>query len=390
MNYFDYAASTPLHPEAANVYMKLSQSCFGNTSSLHEVGAEAENILAYSRKELANMLGVKSAGVYFTGGGTESNLFSIISLAKANKHKGKHIITTLGEHPSIDSALEYLKETGFVITKIPFTNDGFVDVSLLEEAITDETILVSVQHINPEIGTIQPIEEIAAIVKPRGILLHSDCIQSFGKMDLTPIAKLVDSLTISAHKVYGPKGVGAAYIDPRHRLVPVFPGLVHESGFRGGTVNVPGIASFITAIKNIQDYKKMEAFFLTCRETLLKKLEKHPEFFTIYEASQKDKQLSQIIGLRVNHVEGQLIMLELNRHGFAISTGSACQVGQQTSSKAMLALQIDEAHTRGFIRISFGQETTLESVDALAQQLIQIKQQIHSVQSTSKQTTATL
>lgn len=376
MNYFDYAASTPLHPEAALVYTTLSKSCYGNTSSLHEVGAEAQNMLAYCRSELANKLGVETAGVYFTSGGTESNLLSIISLAKANVHKGKHIISTLGEHPSVDSALEYLKEDGFEITKIPFTEEGFVDLHLFKKAIRPDTILVSIQHVNPEIGSIQPLEDIAKITKEYGILLHSDCIQSFGKIDLTSVARLVDSLTISSHKVNGPKGVGAAYIHPRHRIVPVFPGLFHESAFRGGTVNVPGIAAFTEATKQ---NREMNDLFILFRNTLLEKISQYPELFTVYTCNEKDKQLPHIIGLRVHQVEGQLMMLELNRHGFAISTGSACQVGQQHSSKVMMALQIDPQRAKEFIRISFGASTTLESVHALADCMIQIRQQLHQI-----------
>ncbi|WP_318617424.1 IscS subfamily cysteine desulfurase [Sporosarcina sp. YIM B06819] len=375
MHYFDYAATTPLHPEAAHVYGKLAQACYGNTSSLHEVGTEAQNMLAFCREELAAMLGVPAAGLYFTGGGTESNLLSIISLAKANRHKGKHIVTTVGEHPSIDSALAYLQEEGFTITTIPFTEEGFVDLHLFEKALTSETILVSIQHINPEIGTIQPLEKIAAIVKERSILLHSDCVQSFGKIDVKPIARIVDSLTISSHKVYGPKGVGVAYIHPRHRLVPVFPGLVHESGFRGGTVNVPGIAAFITAASHVNNY---EHDYQTFRQAFLDKVMTYPELFTIYQTSNRAQQLPQIIGLSVKNVEGQLIMLELNRLGFAISTGSACQVGQQHASKAMMALQIDEQHAKEFIRISFGASTTMANVQALADKLIQIALKVKS------------
>ncbi len=375
MHYFDYAATTPLHPEAAHVYSKLAQACYGNTSSLHEVGTEAQNMLALCREELAAMLDVHAAGLYFTGGGTESNLLSIISLAKANRHIGNHIITTAGEHPSIDSALTYLQEDGFTVTTIPFTEEGIVDLQLFEKALTNETILVSIQHINPEIGTIQPLEKIAAIVKERSILLHSDCVQSFGKIDIKPIARLVDSLTISSHKVYGPKGVGVAYIHPRHRLVPVFPGLVHESGFRGGTINVPGIAAFITAasqsINREHDYQ-------TLRQVFLDKVMDYPHLFTIYQTNDTQQQLPQIIGLGVKNVEGQLIMLELNRLGFAISTGSACQVGQQHASKAMMALQIDPQRAKEFIRISFGSSTTMASVESLAEQLIQIALEVRS------------
>ncbi|QUW20974.1 IscS subfamily cysteine desulfurase [Sporosarcina sp. Marseille-Q4063] len=383
MNYFDYAATTPLHPEAALVYTELSISCYGNTSSLHEIGTEAENMLEFCRAELAAMLNVESAGVYFTSGGTESNLLSIISLAKANRAKGNHIITTLGEHPSVDSALEYLKEDGFDITKIPFTKDGLINLDTFKKAIKPNTILVSVQHINPEIGTIQPLEEISEIVKEYGILLHSDCVQSFGKIDLARIVNCVDSLTISAHKTYGPKGVGVAYIHPRHRIIPVFPGLVHESGFKGGTVNVPGIAAFITATKQLTDPQELNEKHTKFRDAFLTKILKYPEFFTVYDCNDRNIQMPQIIGLRITNVEGQLMMLELNRHGFAISTGSACQVGQQTSSKAMMALQVDPQKAKEFIRISFGESTTLTSVDALAEQLVKIRKQIHTTQSAS-------
>ncbi|MGE7919055.1 IscS subfamily cysteine desulfurase [Viridibacillus sp. NPDC093762] len=369
MHYFDYAATTPLHPIAAHIYGELSQLCYGNTSSLHEVGTEAKNMLALCREELAKMLGVDSAGVYFTAGGTESNLLSIISLAKANRHKGNHIITTMGEHPSIDSALEYLKEDGFIVTTIPFTEEGIVNLELFENALTSETVLASIQHVNPEIGTIQPLHKIAKILKERAILLHSDCVQSFGKIDLKSIASIVDGLTISSHKVYGPKGVGATYIHPRHQLVPVFPGLVHESGFRGGTVNVPGIAAFTTAADHLL---KIEHQGTSFRDAFLNKIQKHHELFTIYQSCNRDLQFQNIIGLGVRNVEGQLIMLELNRLGFAISTGSACQVGKHHTSKAMMALQVPSQQAREFIRISFGQDTTLDSVNKLADRLIEI------------------
>ncbi len=379
MHYFDYAASTPLHPEASLVFATLSEQCYGNTSSLHDVGGEAQNILALCRQEFADLLGVQTAGVYFTSGGTESNLLSIISLAKANRHRGNHIVTTAGEHPSIDSALDYLQQYGFTVTVVPFDKSGHVDLQLFQKALREDTILASVQHINPEIGVIQPLKKIAKLLKDQQILLHSDCVQSFGKMNLKPLAKIVDSLTVSSHKVYGPKGVGAVYIHPRHRIIPVFPGFVHEAGFRGGTVNIPGIASFVTAATLCAEKSYDAEKYKALRSIFMDEIKKHPELFTIYEASTAETQLPQIIGLGVNNVEGQLIMLELNRYGFAISTGSACQVGQQHASKAMLALQVDPQQAKEFIRISFGQSTTMESVQQLVDQLIQIAQQIRPV-----------
>lgn len=381
MYYFDYAAATPLHPDAAFIYGKLSQECYGNTSSLHEVGSEAQNMLALCRNEFAELLGVNPAGIYFTSGGTESNILSIISLAKANRHLGTHIVTSAGEHPSVDSALEYLKTDGFTVTVVPFDKNGHVDLELFENALKNETILVSVQHINPELGTIQPLEQIAELLAGRTILLHSDCVQSFGKIDIKPIAKVVDCITVSSHKVYGPKGVGAVYINPLQRIVPVFPGSVHESGFRGGTVNVPGIAAFVTAAKmcSVNDFGTEEFWHL--RALMMDELKKYPELFTIYESSDHSSQLPQIIGLCVNNIEGQLMMLELNRVGFAISTGSACQIGQQHASKAMMAIQIDPQKAKGFIRISTGASTNSESILALTRSLIQVAQQFQGQRS---------
>lgn len=371
MNYFDYAASTPLHPEAAHVYLKLSQQCFGNTTSLHDYGTEAQNILVECRRQLGELLGVPADGLYFTSGGTESNLLSVISLAKAQRKKGRHIVISAGEHPSVFSAVAYLEEQGFTSSFVPFDAGGRVDLERLQNELTEQTIVVSVQHSNPEIGTIQPIQEISRLLRSKGILFHSDCVQSLGKLDLTEVSPLVDSLTVSAHKVYGPKGVGAAYIDPKLRMEPLFPGIVHERGFRGGTVNVPAIAAFVTAVQLSNGTSALERFW-ELRNELLSPLRLQPGRFTIYEAAQAADQLPQIVGLGVTHTEGQLVMLELNRRGFAISTGSACQVGQLQTSTAMTALQVDREKAKEFIRISFGSETRMEQVQSLSAALQEI------------------
>lgn len=374
MNYFDYAASTPMTAEAVHVFSSLSQQCYGNTTSLHDIGTEASNILSLSRKTIATLLDVEEAGIYFTSGGTESNLLSIISLALAQRSRGNHLIVSAGEHPSVDQAMEYLQDQGFHVTTIPFNKNGMIQLDVLEKAITKQTILVSVQHINPEIGTIQPIAEIAELLKDRHIILHCDAVQSFGKVDIRPITAIVDSITVSSHKVYGPKCVGAVYIHPKHRFQPVFPGVVHERGFRGGTVNVPGIAAFATAAQACVGNHSI-ATYRHFRSLLIDPLQTNRHLFTIYEALNEEQQLPQIIGLGVRHLEGQLMMLELNRKGFAVSTGSACQVGQQQTSKIMYAMGIPADQAREFIRISFGQSTTEESVKQLSNQLLTIAQQ---------------
>lgn len=368
MHYFDYAATTPLRQEAASVLVSVSQNQFGNTTSLHDAGGAAQHVLAYSRKNLAELLGVRSEGIYFTSGGTESNYLALVSLAKVAKKKRQHIILSAAEHPSLHSAAAYLEQQGFTVTLIPFTAEGIIDRQALEDAITEDTAVVSVQHCNPEIGTIQPIREISELVKAKGILLHSDCVQSFGKLPVTEISPYVDSLSVSSHKVYGPKGVGAVYIDPRIRAVPLFPGATQEQGFRGGTVNVPGIAAFVAAAELAQttttDFAELRAIFLDTLST-------HKELFTIY-GTQSSEQLPHIIGMCVNHSEGQLIMLELNRRGFAVSTGSACQVGQQHSSMTMGAMNVPADLEKGLVRISFGETSNEDNVRELAEALIEV------------------
>ncbi|PID22884.1 cysteine desulfurase [Sporosarcina sp. P3] len=369
MHYFDYAATTPLREEAASVYVSVSQQQFGNTTSLHDVGGAAQNVLAHSRQNLSALLGVRSEGLYFTSGGTESNTLALVSLAESAKNNGQHIILSAAEHPSLHSAAAYLERQGFRTTTIPYTTAGIIDLQALEDAITDQTTVVSVQHCNPEIGTIQPIRSISELLKPKGIYLHSDCVQSFGKLSVRDISPYVDSLSVSSHKVHGPKGVGAVYIDPRIRAVPLFPGATQEKGFRGGTVNVPGIAAFVTAAElahpNVEKYRALRALFLNI-------LSAHPKAFTIYSSPQSSEQLPQIIGLCAKHSEGQRIMLELNRRGFAVSTGSACQVGQQQSSMTMSAMNIPAHVAKGFVRISFGETSTSESVTQLAKALLEV------------------
>ncbi|PIC78475.1 cysteine desulfurase [Sporosarcina sp. P19] len=377
MHYFDYAATTPLREEAASVYVTVSQQQFGNTTSLHDTGGAAQNLLAHSRQHLSALLGVRSEGVYFTSGGTESNTLALLSLAESAKNKGQHIILSAAEHPSLHSAAAYLERQGFLITLIPFTTEGIIDLQALEDAITEQTTVVSVQHCNPEIGTIQPIRSISELVKPKGIYLHSDCVQSFGKLSVRDISPHVDSLSVSSHKVHGPKGVGAVYIDPRIRAVPLFPGATQEKGFRGGTVNVPGIAAFVTAAELVNHN---EAKYRALRALFMHILSARPEAFTFYTSPRPSEQLPQIIGLCAKHSEGQLIMLELNRRGFAVSTGSACQVGQQQSSMTMSAMNIPAHLAKGFVRISFGETSTSENVTQLAKALLEVAVLAHTAQ----------
>ena len=251
MIYFDFAATTPLDAEAAEVFVQASTEYFGNSSSLHDIGGQSQDLLENCREELANLLGVNKKGLYFTSGGSEGNFLAIEALLSAPKKPGKHIIAGMAEHSSIHGVLNRLE--GYSITYLPFNPSGLIDVEELVQAITPETVLVAIQHVNSEIGTIQPIEDIARLCKEQNIHFHSDFVQSFGKIDLKRIAPLVSSFSFSGHKIYGPKGVGGAYIDPAISWRAFFPGGSHEKGFRPGTVNVPAIAAMTAAAQKINN-----------------------------------------------------------------------------------------------------------------------------------------
>ncbi|KON86904.1 cysteine desulfurase [Sporosarcina globispora] len=370
MKYFDYAASCPLDREAADAYIKAATEYFGNSRSLHDTGSAAEDLLENCRRELAGILGVVSEGIYFTSGGAESNLLAILALLSASEKSGKHIITGMAEHSSIHSVLEKLRlEKGYEITKIPFGKDGRIDLKILESAIRNDTVLLAIQHANSEIGTLQPILEVSRICRQKGIFLHSDCVHSFGKTVLKEAARNVDSLSFSAHKFYGPKGVGGVYLNPGLRWNAFLPGVSHEKGFRPGTINIPGITGMtVAAQKAYENLNKHNSHFQTLRDALLKEIKSSLEKFVIYDYT-GSYQLPSTLGIRVKGLEGQYTMLECNRHGFAISTGSACSTGMQAVSKTMEALGVTGKDGKEFIRISFGWDTSIEDAKALGEKL---------------------
>ncbi len=361
MIYLDYAATTPMLDEAIEAYSETAKTVFGNTSSLHDAGGIATVLLENARTIVANKLGVNRDGVIFTGSGTEGNIIAILSLARAGK--GKHIITSHAEHTSVHAAMNTLEREGYEITKISFTEAGLIDMNELKKSIRDDTCLISVQHVNSEIGSIQPVEEIAKIARENNIPFHVDCVQSFCKLSIYPFSKEVDALTVSAHKVGGPKGCGAIYINPRRRIVPVFPGVTHEKGIRGGTVDTPAIMAMATAVEHFSYQKeKFEGL-----RSLLKELleDSSCEFIEAIGG----QQLPSICGLCIKGVEGQLVMLRLNEEGICISTGSACDINSASGTKAILAMGHDLTKARQFFRVSLGVHTNEEHIRKLCKVL---------------------
>lgn len=365
MIYLDYAATTPMIEEALETFVSASKNYFGNERSLHDTGSNASLLLEACRKQLAAFLNASPASIYFTSGGTESNILGIQTLLKSTKKQGRHILTTSLEHSSISNYVKVLEEQGYEVSYIPVNKNGIVSIEMIEKEIRDDTILGIFQHVNSEIGAIQPIKEIANLFKPLNIMLHCDCVQSFGKLEIHVSEFDVSSISISSHKLYGPKGVGALYLNPKLTCQPIYPGTSHESGIRPGTVNVPAIASFVTAAGHIINTCKQEQQRYLSLKQVFRNEFKDVQNLVRFEGSDEDC-IPNIIGMRIIGLEGQFVMLECNRHQFAISTGSACAIGMQKPSDTMLAIGRNTHEAKQFFRISIGKYTKEEDLIKLA------------------------
>ncbi|SFK46100.1 cysteine desulfurase [Halobacillus dabanensis] len=372
--YFDYAATCPLDEDALNAYVHAARNYFANSSSLHDPGSKAKQLLEHCRRKMAELLLVEEEGVYFTSGGTESNEIGLQALLDASQ--GKHIVTTDAEHSSVRNLMKKYQKEGYLLSKVPLTTKGMVDMKAFEQVVCEDTAIVAIQHVNAEIGTIQPIRSISAICRERGILLHSDCVQTFGKVDLSEVAPYVDSLSVSSHKVFGPKGVGAVYVRPALSFMQRIPGSTHESGVRPGTINIPGIAGFtVAAEKMVNGLEDQQQLFLRLKQTFLEEM-KGKACELIGEVSDNPV---PIIGLCLTDIEGQWAMLEGNRRGFHFSTGSACGVQSTDPPATLLAMGLLEPQAKTFIRISFGHEQTASDVEELARFLTAILRKVEKV-----------
>lgn len=372
MIYLDFAATSPMSETALNAFVQTSRTYFHNTESLHDVGLQAKDLLEHARTSLAKLLNRESEGIYFTGGGSDGNFLAITSLAfgAQNKGKGKHIITSAIEHPSVEYALNFLEKNGFEVSRIPVEKSGKISLKLLEDTIRKDTILVTIQHVNSETGFVQDIKQIGDFLADSSILFHCDCVQSFGKWnkDLFNSAT-IDSFTISAHKIHGPKGTGAVYISPKVHLIPLLSNVTHERGFKPGTVDLPSIVAFVTAAD--ESIRKQPAHFQHAEEMrkLFLSLILNNKVI-VYEGT--DNSSPFIIPFRLKGVEGQIVMQELNRNQIAVSTGSACKNGQQEPSKALLAVGRTDSEAHGLVRVSLSHQTTKEDILALGKALNEI------------------
>ena len=369
--YLDNNATTRLDDDAFNAMIPFFKEEYGNAFSLHLFGKETGKAVAESRKVIADLLGVLPEEIIFTGSGTEGDNLAIRGVARAYKNRGKHIIVSSIEHPGVRNTCKDLEKEGYEITVLNVDKNGVVDVEQLKNAIKDETILISVMHANNETGVVQPIEEIGKIAKEHKILFHVDAVQSMGKLNIDPKGMGIDLLVFTAHKFYGPKGVGALYVRNGVRLGKVITGGGQEKKLRPGTTNTPLIVGMAKALEKAyaereEENKRVGALRDYFEEQLLAKI---PEIIVNGKNVQR---LPGTSSITFKYVEGESILLSLSMKGIAVSSGSACSSDELQASHVLLAMGIPEEFAHGTIRFSLGKYNTKEEIDYTIDAVVEI------------------
>lgn len=364
--YMDHAATTPLAPEVLEAMNPYFTDFYGNASSLHSFGREAKEAIEDARRKIAELINAEPSEIYFTSGGTESDNLALKGIVWRNKKKGRHIITSSVEHPAILEVCKTLAKQGFEVTYLPVTKEGLVELTTLESAIRRDTILISIMHANNEIGTIQPLHEIGEIAKEKNIHFHSDGVQTLGKIHVDVKRLGVDAFSLSGHKLYGPKGIGALYVRKGVKIESIQQGGGHERGLRSGTENVPGIVGLGRAAELAKDTMVQEAQRLTSLRDRLKEfvlgrvedswLNGHPT-----------RRLPSNLNFGFRYIEGESLILYLDSKGIAASTGSACSSKKLTASHVLTAIGLKPEECHGSLRITLGRNNTLGDIDFAGQ-----------------------
>lgn len=361
MVYMDHSATTATDPDVVKAMLPWFSLMYGNPSSLYKIALESKTAIDDARKKVASALGAEHKEIYFTSGGTESDNWALVGVAFANRKKGDHIITSAIEHHAVLHTCKYLEKQGFKVTYLPVDKDGRIQTDDLRAAITDRTILVSVMFANNEIGTIQPVKEIGSVCRERGVLFHTDAVQAVGNLSIDVAEMKIDLLSLSAHKFYGPKGVGALYIRKGVRIDSYLHGGAQERRKRAGTENVPGIVGLGVAIeKAVQNIDNNVSRIRTLRDKLLDKiLDEIPN--TRLNGDRNDR-LPGNINISFQFIEGESLLLLLDNAGIAASTGSACSSGSLEPSHVLLATGLPAEIAHGSLRLTLGLENTDEDV----------------------------
>lgn len=359
MLYLDNSATTPVHPEVIRIMTDVLEKHFGNPSSLHRKGVEAERLLTKSREVVAQTLEVEPEEIIFTSGGTEGDNLAIKGIALEYQNRGKHVITTKIEHPAVREACSQLEKLEFDVTYLDVNKEGFINIEELKKSIRKDTILVSVMQVNNEVGTIQPIQEIGEILRgyPK-VFFHVDAVQGYGKVPIKIKEWGIDLLTISGHKIHGPKGVGALYVKKGTTLFPLLAGGGQEVGVRSGTENLPGIVGFAKACqiaREISDKKYDEIASL--RHKLINKLTKEmPQ--VVINGPKGQGASPYILNLSIPGLRGEVLVHALEKEEIFVSTGSACSSKKEITSPVLTAMGLDPQVKKGSIRVSFSYNIT--------------------------------
>ena len=357
----DYASTTPVDKRVIKAMEPYFNEKFGNTMSIHSAGRAAKNALEDSREKVASLMNANPKEVIFTGSATEANNFALKGVAFANKKKGNHIIVSKIEHDCVLNSARWLEKQGFKVTYLDVDHYGLVDPKEVEIAITKDTILVSVMHANNEIGTIEPIEEIGKICRKKGVYFHSDAAQSFGKIPIDVKKMNIDLLTVNAHKMYGPQGVGALYVRSGVVIDPLLHGGGHEFGLRSSTTNVPGVVGFGVAAELRKKEMDKEAKFLTkLRDKLIEGVLK---IENSHLNGHPTKRLPNNANFSFDFIEGEALVLHLDMKGIDASTGSACSSSSLEPSHVLTAIGLKHEQAHGSLRLSLGKENTEKDID---------------------------
>lgn len=362
--YLDNSATTRVSEKVKNIIIKTMTEDFGNPSSLHMKGVEAERYVKEAREIIAGNLKVKDKEIIFTSCGTESNNLALIGMAMANKRQGNHIITTSIEHASVSNTMKYLKEQGFDITYLKVDKEGHIDLNELREAINDSTIIVSVMYVNNEIGAVEPVREIGKIIKEKNpkTIFHADAIQAFGKYKIYPKKLNIDALSVSGHKIHGPKGIGFLYVSEGIKIKPVIIGGGQQNGMRSGTDNVPGIAGLGAAVK--ETYENFDE--------KIKRMYRLKDYFTDNIMSLENVQVNSkkgelsaphIVSVSFIGVRSEVMLHALEERGIYVSSGSACSSNRHGGSATLESIGLSREVLDSTLRFSFSDNTTKEELD---------------------------
>ena len=380
MIYLDHNATTPLHPRALKAMLPFFKKDFGNPSSYHRAGREARAAVENARQTIASLLGASPCEIIFTSSATEADNLALRGVAWALRHRGRHIITSAVEHHAVLNTCRSLEHEGWQVTYLPVDANGRVDPVSVAQHIRPDTILISVMYANNETGVVQPVVDIGRIARSRSILFHIDAVQAFGKISLPPVAEICDLMSLSSHKIYGPKGAGALYVKNGTPLMPLLTGGHHEFGLRAGTENVPAIVGFAVAARYAVSDCPQEAVRLAALrdqfETLL--LDSIPNICINGRGAERIPNTTNISFLAI---ESESILLHLDLLGICASSGSACTTGEPEPSHVLRAMGCSSQVAQGAVRFSLGRETTPQDIETVVRALSTITQKLRGISS---------